>query len=61
MEGGGGKVVGVRLNHGLTMSPANHPLAGSLPWNQSPAAAMGAELLGSVTLPVWAQPWYALS
>eukprot|EP00964_Phaeocystis_antarctica_P037588 scaffold21479_cov57-Phaeocystis_antarctica.AAC.3 len=27
------------------MSPANHPLAGSLPWNQSPAAAMGAELL----------------
>ena len=27
---------------------------------QSPAAAMGAGPLGSVTLPVWAQPWYAL-
>jgi hypothetical protein len=27
---------------------------------QSLAAAMGAGPLGSVTLPVWAQPWYAL-
>ena len=44
-----------------SMSLANRPLAGNLPWNQSPAAAMGAESLGGVTLPVWAQPWYALS
>ena len=61
MVGGGGSYLGLRINHGLSMSLANRPLAGSLPWNQSPAAAMGAESLGGVTLPVWAQPWYALS
>jgi hypothetical protein len=39
----------------------------TVPWQaahpgiQSPAAAMGAGPLGSVTLPVWAQPWYALN
>ena len=47
-----------------TTSPASwtHALECTWPaWNQSPAAAMGAEWLGGVTLPVWAQPWYALS
>ena len=47
-----------------TTSPASwtHALECTWPaWNQSPAAAMGAECLGGVTLPVWAQPWYALS
>ena len=54
------KAYRLKYTHAM-LQKCDHPLAGSLPWNQSPAAAMGAAFLGSVTLPVWAQPWYALS